>query len=45
MIEYNGLNYIVISNVNGTLVMYLVRTLNGEPVLKGLRRWPKEVAE
>jgi hypothetical protein len=45
MIEYNELKYIVLSNVNGTLAVYRVRIVNGEPVLKGLKRWPKEVAE
>ena len=45
MSEHNGLKYIVLSNANATLAVYRVRIVNGEPVLKGLKRWPKEVAE
>lgn len=42
-IEHGGLTYIRLSNVNGTLAVYRVRVVNGKPVLKGLKRWPKEV--
>ena len=45
MVVHGGLKYIVLSNVGGTLAVYRVRLVNGEPVLKGLKRWPKEVAE
>ena len=45
MTEHGGLKYIVLSNTNSTLAVYRVRIVNGEPVLKGLKRWPKEVAE
>lgn len=42
-IEIDGLRYIVLSNVNGVLAVYRVRIVNDEPVLKGLKRWPKEI--
>lgn len=42
--EHKGLRYVVLENVNGTLAVYRIRIVNGEPVLKGLKRWPKEVA-
>jgi len=42
--EHAGLRYVVLSNVNGTLAVYRVRTVNGEPVLKGMKRWPGAVA-
>lgn len=42
-IEVDGLRYIVLSNVNGVLAVYRVRIVNDEPVLKGLKRWPKEI--
>lgn len=40
-VEHEGLTYICLSNVNGILAVYRVRTVNGEPVLKCLKRWPK----
>lgn len=39
-VEHNGLTYIRMSNVNGILAVYRVRTINGEQVLKGLKRYP-----
>lgn len=39
----NGLRYIVLSNTNGILAVYRVRIVNGAEVLKGLKRWPKEI--
>lgn len=42
-VEHDGLTYIVLSNVNGILAVYRVRTVNGEPMLKGLKRWPKSL--
>lgn len=44
MVENKGLKYVVLANVRGTLAVYRVRIVNDEPVLKGLKRWPKEVA-
>lgn len=44
-VEHDGKWYIVLSNVNGALAVYRIREVNGEPVLKGLKRWPKEVTE
>jgi len=41
VVEHNGLKYVRLSNVNGTLAMYRVRVVNGKEVLKGLKRWPK----
>ena len=41
----NGLRYIVLSNVNGILAVYRVRIVNDEPMLKGLKRWPKQIDE
>ncbi len=42
-VEHNGLTYVVLSNGGGVLAVYRVRIVNGKPVLKGLKRWPKEV--
>lgn len=42
-VEINGLKYIHLFNVNGTLAVYRVRIVAGAPVLKGLKRWPKEL--
>lgn len=41
VVEHDGKLYVVLSNVNGTLVVYRVRTSGA---LKALRRWPAEVA-
>jgi hypothetical protein len=43
VVEHGGLQYVVLSSVNGVLAVYRVRTVNGKQVLKGLRRWPKEL--
>ena len=43
VVEHMGLQYVVLSNVNGVLAVYRVRTVNGKQVLKGLKRWPKEL--
>lgn len=43
IIEHNGLKYVRLSNVNGTLAIYRVRLVNGEEVLKRLKRWPGEL--
>jgi hypothetical protein len=45
MVEHDGLTYVVLSNIRGTLAVYRVRTVNGQAVLKGLKRWPKEVTD
>lgn len=42
-VEHDGLKYVRLANVNGTLAMYRVRIVNGAPVLKGLKRWPAEL--
>jgi hypothetical protein len=42
-IEVDGLRYIVLSNGGGILTVYRVRIVNGVEVLKGLKRWPKEI--
>ncbi len=42
-VEHDGLQYIRLTNINGVLAVYSVRTVNVEPVLKGLKHWPKEV--
>ncbi len=42
-VKVNGLHYIVLANANGILAVYRVRIVNDEPVLKGLKRWPKEL--
>lgn len=44
-VEHDGLTYIRLTNVNGILAVYRVRTVNGEPVLKGLKRWPKAIED
>jgi hypothetical protein len=41
--EVDGLRYVVLSNTNGLLAVYRVRIVNGQPMLKGLKRWPKEI--
>ncbi len=40
-VTVNGLRYIVLANVSGILAVYRVRIVNDEPMLKGLKRWPK----
>ena len=44
-VEHAGKWYIVLANVNGVLAVYRIREVNGEPVLKGLKRWPEEVTK
>ena len=44
-VEIDGLRYVVLTNVQGILAVYRVRVVNGEPVLKGLKRWPVGVSE
>lgn len=39
-VEHDGLQYIRLTNINGILAVYRIRTVNGEQVLKGLKRWP-----
>ena len=38
--ELDGKQYVVLHNVNGVLAVYRVRN---DGVLKGLKRWPKEL--
>ncbi len=38
--EAGGKRYVVLRNVNGVLAVYRVRN---DGVLKGLKRWPKEL--
>jgi len=40
-VEHDGLTYIRLTNTHGILAVYRVRTVNGQPMLKGLKRWPK----
>ena len=40
--EAGGKRYVVLRNVNGVLAVYRVRN---DGVLKGLKRWPKELEE
>ena len=44
VVEIDGLTYVHMFNTNGTLAVYRVRIVAGKPVLKGLKRWPKELA-
>lgn len=44
-IEVEGKKYVVLTNVNGLVAVYRVRLVNGEPMLKGLKRWPAGVDE
>lgn len=39
-VEHEGLRYVRLTNTNGTIAVYRVRIVNGEPMLKGLKRWP-----
>lgn len=43
VIEVGGLWFIVLTNMNGILAVYRIREVNGQPVLKGLKRWPKDI--
>lgn len=43
-VTHKDLQYIVLDNSRGTLAVYRIRTVNGEQVLKGLKRWPADVA-
>jgi hypothetical protein len=43
--EFDGLWYIRMTNVNGILAVYRIREVNGEPTLKGLKRWPKALED
>ncbi len=44
VVELDGLTYVHLSNILGTLAVYRVRIVNGKAVLKGLKRWPKGLA-
>ena len=39
--EHGGKQYVVLRNVNGVLAVYRVRN---DGILKGLKRWPEELA-
>lgn len=43
VVDVKGLHYIVLSNTKGILAVYRVRIVNDQPVLKGLKRWPKDL--
>lgn len=43
VVEHAGLFYVRLVNANGTLGVYRVRIVNGQPVLKGMKRWPAEL--
>lgn len=43
--DVDGKKYVVLSNVNGVLAVYRVRVVNGKEVLKGLKRYPKEIID
>lgn len=45
VITIDDKQYIVLSNINGILAVYRVRTVNGASVLKSLKRYPKEIVE
>ena len=40
--EHGAKRYVVLANVNGILAVYRVRS---DGILKGLKRWPKEIGE
>ena len=40
VVEHEGLFYVRLEGTNGTLALYRVRTVNGEPMLKRMKRWP-----
>lgn len=42
-VEHEGLWYVRLKNEGGIMAVYRIREVNGEPVLKGLKRWPKEL--
>jgi hypothetical protein len=44
-VEPVGNWYIVMLNVKGVLAVFRIREINGEPVLRCLKCWPKEVTE
>jgi hypothetical protein len=39
-VTIDGLRYVVLRNVEGILAVYRVRVVNGQQVLKCLKRWP-----
>ncbi len=42
-IEIDSLRYVVLSNTDAILAVYRVRIVNDQPMLKGMKRWPKEI--
>lgn len=42
-VEHEGLRYVRLTNINGTLAVYRIRVVNGAEVLKGLKRWPDAI--
>jgi hypothetical protein len=45
VVTIDGLTYVHLFNLGGTLAVYRVRTVGGVSVLKGLKRWPKELRD
>lgn len=44
-VECRGLRYVRLYNVDGLLAVYRVRVVNGQEVLKGMKRFPAELKE
>jgi len=44
-VDHDGVSYIVMANDKGVLAFFRIREVNGEPVLRCLKCWPKEVTE
>ena len=40
LVSVEGLEYVVLNNINGILAVYRVRQVNQAPMLKRLKRWP-----
>lgn len=45
VVERDGKVYVRLVNVDGLLTVYRVRVVNDAPMLKGLKRWPPELAD
>jgi hypothetical protein len=45
LVEHKKLRYVRLVSDAGVMAIYRVRTVNGEPMLKKLKRWPAALSE
>ncbi len=45
VVEHGGLFYVRLVGAAGTLAVYRIRTVNGQAVLKGMKRWPASIEQ